>query len=172
MSCVGKSCGSCGDCLTYSRSQRGDRLQPDGAEGLQQRGAPPGQRRTLLRLLQYGDVEQIELSHLYMGVCRKLIPTSGGGERMKKLKGLRRSPRSGGSVCLCVFSLPVLPPLAALVGYCFKMDFQKKNEAMSKGYVWDETLTIFLKVFFLYWIFLYSKLDCFKMDFQKKRGHE
>ena len=36
---------------------RGDQLQPDGAEGLQQRGAPPGQHHTLLRLLQYGNVE-------------------------------------------------------------------------------------------------------------------
>ena len=43
---------------------RKDRLQPDGAEGLQQRGAPPGQRRTLLRLLQYGDVEQGELVYI------------------------------------------------------------------------------------------------------------
>ena len=49
-----------------------------------------------------------------------------------------------------------------------KWIFQKKNEAMSKGYVWDEPLTICLKtLFFLHWIFLYSKLDCFKMDFQK-----
>ena len=39
---------------------REDQLQRDGAEGLQQRGAPPGQRRNLLRLLQYGHVEQIE----------------------------------------------------------------------------------------------------------------
>ena len=43
---------------------RADRLQPGGPEGQQQRGTPPGQRRTLLRLLQYGDVEPIELSHL------------------------------------------------------------------------------------------------------------
>ena len=36
---------------------REDRLQPDGAEALQQRGAPNGHHHTLLRLLQYGDVE-------------------------------------------------------------------------------------------------------------------
>ena len=36
---------------------REDRRQPDSAEGQQQRGAPLVQRRTLLRLLQYGDVE-------------------------------------------------------------------------------------------------------------------
>ena len=39
---------------------------------------------------------------------------------------------------------------------------------MSKGYFWDETLTICFKDVFVYWIFLYSKLDCFKMDFPKK----
>ena len=33
MGCVGKSCGSCDDCLTYNISH-GNQLRPDGAEGL------------------------------------------------------------------------------------------------------------------------------------------
>ncbi|MFM7987725.1 MAG: hypothetical protein ACKPKO_51280, partial [Candidatus Fonsibacter sp.] len=40
---------------------REDILQPGGATGLQQRGAPFGQRHTLLYILQYDDVKQINI---------------------------------------------------------------------------------------------------------------
>ncbi|MFM7978472.1 MAG: hypothetical protein ACKPKO_04075, partial [Candidatus Fonsibacter sp.] len=63
MICVGTSWRLVRRLPHLQQIAREDRLQPDGTECLQQRGAPPGQRHTLLRLLQCGDVEQIEESH-------------------------------------------------------------------------------------------------------------
>ena len=52
---------------------------------------------------------------------------------------------------------------------CFKMDLPKKKfEAMSKGYFWDETLTIFLKTFFLL-DFPAFKIGLFQHGFFKKK---
>ena len=54
MSCVGKACGTCGDCLTYNRS-RGKIDCNLTAQRVNNNEAQPGQHHTLLRLLQYGN---------------------------------------------------------------------------------------------------------------------
>ena len=88
---------------------------------------------------------------------------------MNKMKGLRRSPRSGGSVCLCVFSLPVLPPLAALVGAKSSASVPAAEafaSASASVSVLAESCNEFVDLL-VEWIFLYPKLDYIKLDFSK-----
>ena len=64
VSFVGQECDSCGDGLAYNISHGKIDCNLAVHNVNKKRGAPSGHHRTLLRLLQYGNVKQIERIYL------------------------------------------------------------------------------------------------------------